>query len=197
MLILGIIGSSINSRRTMKILGIAGSLREGSYNKSLLLSATELAPKEMDIEIFDLGKIPPYNQDLETNLPEIVKDFKDKIIAADGILFATPEYNYSIPGVLKNAIDWASRPFGQNAWENKAAAIIGASTGMLGTARAQTALRQTFTFLNVFCMNRPEIYVAKAADKFSAEGKLTDDETKDYLKKFLEEYEKWILRMNK
>ncbi len=181
----------------MKILGIVGSLRQGSFNKSLLISAIDLAPKEMNIEIFDLGKIPPFNQDMETNLPESVKEFKDKIISADGILFATPEYNYSIPGVLKNAIDWASRPFGQNSWENKAVAIIGASPGMQGTARAQTALRQTFTFLNVYCMNRPEIYVAKAADKFSADGKLIDSETKDYLQKFLVEYEKWTLRMNK
>jgi chromate reductase len=172
----------------MKILGIAGSLREKSYNKGLLQAAVELAPAGMEIEIADISAIPPFNQDLDTTPPESVKTFKERIIASDGILFCTPEYNYSVPGVLKNAIDWASRPYGQNAWVNKTAAV---------TARAQAALRQSFTFLNVHCMNQPEIYVANAADRFSAEGKLSDKATEEHLVGFLEAFAQWIEKMTK
>jgi chromate reductase len=178
----------------VKILGIAGSLREKSYNKGLLQAAVELAPAGMEIEVFYLAGIPPFNQDLDVNPPESVKAFKEKILAADGILLCTPEYNYSVPGVLKNAIDWASRPYGQNAWEGKPAGVMGASIGFAGTARAQAALRQSFTFLNVHCMNQPEIYVVRAADKFSAEGKLIDQETREHLGRFLEALAGWIER---
>lgn len=125
--------------------GFAGSLRKESYNKSLLKAAVELIPPDATLEIFDLEGIPPFNQDLETQPPGKVKEFKAKIKAADAILIVTPEYNYSIPGVLKNAIDSASRPHGDNAFEGKPVAIMGASIGMLGTARAQYHLRQTRT----------------------------------------------------
>ena len=142
--------------KEIKILGFAGSLRKDSYNRSLLRAALELVPKGTELEIFDLEGIPPFNQDLENQPPQKVKEFKAKIRAADAILIATPEYNYSVPGVLKNAIDSASRPYGDNAFEGKPVAVMGASIGMLGTARAQYHLRQSFVFLNVYPLNRPE-----------------------------------------
>src|SRR5690242_11114722 len=126
----------------MTILGIAGSLRKQSYNRGLLRAASGLTPEGVTIETFGLDGIPPYNQDKEANLPERVKLLKERIRASDAILLVTPEYNYSVPGVLKNAIDWASRPYGDNAWDDKPVALMGASPGTLGTARAQYHLRQ-------------------------------------------------------
>ena len=117
--------------RMLKILGFAGSLRKGSYNKALLRTARDSAPKDVEIEIFDLEGIPPYNQDLDNDMPAKVREFKEKIKKADAILIATPEYNYSVPGVLKNAIDWASRPPGDNSFDGKPVAIMSASIGMI------------------------------------------------------------------
>ncbi len=122
----------------LKILGFAGSLRVGSYNKALLRAAIELLPDNTTLEIFDLDGVPPFNQDLENDMPTKVKEFKSKIREADAILIATPEYNYSVPGVLKNAIDFASRPYGDNPFNDKPVAIMSASIGMLGGARAQS-----------------------------------------------------------
>ena len=135
----------------VKILGFAGSLRKGSYNRSLLRAAQELVPRDATLEVFDLGGIPIFNQDLEDQPAETVKEFKAKIRAADAILIVTPEYNYSIPGVLKNAIDCASRPYGDNAFEHKPVAIMGASIGMAGTARAQSPLAAIFCLFELFC----------------------------------------------
>jgi chromate reductase len=157
------------------ILGFAGSLRKDSYNKALLRIASELMPKNAEFTAFDLEGIPPFNQDLETRPPEKVVDFKNNIRWADAILIATPEYNYSIPGVLKNAIDWASRPPTDNVLYDKAVAIMGASTGMLGTARAQYHLRQCFVFLNMHAVNKPEVMISFAREKFDADGKLKDE----------------------
>src|SRR4030042_4154394 len=140
----------------IKILGFAGSLRKQSYNRAILAAALEMVPENTTLEIFDLEGIPPFNQDLELQPPDRVKEFKARIRGADAILIATPEYNYSIPGVLKNAIDWASRPYGDNAFDGKPVGVIGASVGMLGTARAQYHLRQSFVFLNLLPLNRPE-----------------------------------------
>jgi chromate reductase, NAD(P)H dehydrogenase (quinone) len=130
----------------VKILGIAGSLRRESYNRSALRAAVDLTPAGAQLETFELDEIPVFNQDNEQDPSPAVAEFKRRIREADAILFVTPEYNYSIPGVLKNAIDWASRPYGDNAWNGKAAAIMGASVGVIGTARAQYHLRQTFVF---------------------------------------------------
>lgn len=132
--------------KTLTILGIAGSLRRASYNRGALRAAQELAPEDAKIEIFELNDIPPFNQDKEKLPPQSVIDLKQRVRAADAILFSTPEYNYSVPGVLKNAIDWASRPYGDNAWNEKPVAVMGASIGNLGTARAQYHLRQSFVF---------------------------------------------------
>jgi chromate reductase, NAD(P)H dehydrogenase (quinone) len=170
----------------ISILGFAGSLRKGSYNKAILRAALEMVPSDAQLEIFDLEGIPPFSEDLEQQPPEKVKLFKEKIRAADAILIATPEYNYSMPGVLKNAIDWASRPYGDNAWEEKPAAIMGASVGMLGTARAQYHLRQTMVFVNMHPMNRPEVMVPYAQDKVDEHGRLHDEATRKRIKALLE-----------
>ena len=148
---------------TVKILGLVGSLRKGSYNKALMKAAVELKPENVEIEVFDIAEIPSFNADFEKQPPQIVKDLKSKTRASDALLIATPEYNYSIPGVLKNAIDWASRPYGDNSFEGKPVAIMSASTGILGGARAQYHLRQCFVFLNMQPINRPEVIVVQAS----------------------------------
>ena len=182
------------SRDNITILGFAGSLRKGSFNKSLLSAALELVPDGANLEIFDLEGIPPFNQDQESQPPERVKEFKARIRAADAILIATPEYNYSVPGVLKNAIDCASRPYGDNAFEDKPVALMGASIGMLGTARAQYHLRQSFVFLNMHPLNKPEVMVPFAADKVDKTGKLTDDKTRQKIRELLESLVAWTKR---
>lgn len=179
------------------ILGFAGSLRKQSYNKMLLNAAKKLAPELMQIDIFDLSKIPLFNQDEEVNLPISVTEFKQKIRAADGILIATPEYNFSIPGVLKNAMDWASRPAGDNAFNDKPVAVMGATPYMLGSSRAQYHLRQTFVFLNMHPVNKPEIMVPYVADKFDVNGNLIDGATAERLKEFLVAFSDWITRLRK
>jgi chromate reductase len=163
------------------ILGIAGSLRRGSYNKMLLGAAEEELPVAARLDTFDLAGLPLFNQDLETNPAPRVLDLKKRVRAADAILIATPEYNYSVPGVLKNAIDLASRPHGDNAWDGKPVAVMGASTGLLGTARAQYHLRQSFVFLNMYPVNAPEVLVSFAAEKFDEEGRLTDTATRELI----------------
>ena len=179
----------------IRILGFAGSLRKGSYNKALLRVALESVPRDAQLEIFDLEGIPPFNQDLENQPPEKVKEFKSKIRGADAILVATPEYNYSIPGVLKNAIDWASRPYGDSAFDGKPVAVMGASVGMLGTARAQYHLRQTFVFLNMHPLNQPEIMVPFATDKVDQNGRVTDPKTREKIKELLERLVAWTRKM--
>ncbi len=179
----------------VKILGFAGSLRKGSYNRSLLRAAQELVPRDAKLEIFDLDGLPFFNQDLEDQPTEKVKEFKAKIKASDAILIATPEYNYSIPGVLKNAIDCASRPYGDNAFEHKPIAIMGASIGMTGSARAQYHLRQCFVFLSCFALNQPEVMVPFAQDKIDKDGKVTDVKTLERIRELLEGLVAWTRRL--
>lgn len=169
----------------MTILGIAGSLRKASFNRAALRAAQQLMPEGVTLEIFDLDGIPPFNQDDEAHPPKRVVQLKQRVRAADAILFVTPEYNYSIPGVLKNAIDWASRPYGDCSWEGKPAAIMGASVGPLGTSRAQYHLRQVFVFLNMYPLNRPEVMIANASQRFDEKGNLTDEDTKAHIQKLL------------
>jgi chromate reductase len=181
--------------KPVNILGFAGSLRKGSYNKALLRAAAELVPEDATLEIFDLEEIPPFNQDLESAMPERVKEFKSKIRSADAILIVTPEHNYSIPGVLKNAIDWASRPYGDNSFEGKPVAVMSASTGMLGGARAQYHLRQVFVFLNMHPVNKPEVLVTFANQKFDQNGRLTDEKTKELTRNLLDTLVVWIRKL--
>jgi chromate reductase, NAD(P)H dehydrogenase (quinone) len=177
------------------ILGIAGSLRKESYNRALLRAALELVPQGARIETFELDGIPPFNQDEEQDPHPRVAGLKQQVRSADAILFVTPEYNYSIPGVLKNAIDCASRPYGDSAWTGKPAAIMGASVGTLGTARAQYHLRQTFVFLNMYPVNQPEVMVANAQNRFDQEGRLTDETTKKLIQQLLAELVNWTKRL--
>lgn len=177
------------------ILGIAGSLRKDSYNKAVLRAAVELAPDWVEITTFDLDGIPLFNQDMEKDPVQKVKDLKGAIRAADALVIATPEYNYSIPGVLKNAIDAASRPYGDNALEDKPVALMGATGGSLGTARAQYHLRQVCVFLNMHPLNRPEVMVAGAQKKIDSAGRLTDQETRDRIKEMLEALVAWTRRL--
>jgi len=170
----------------VSILGFAGSLRKGSYNRSLLGAAAELLPGNARLDIFDLEGIPPFNQDLEKSPPQKVSEFKAKIRSADAVVIVTPEYNYSMPGLLKNAIDWASRPPGDSAWPGKPLAVMSASTGMLGGSRAQYHLRQTLLSLNVIPVTRPEVFVTFAAEKFDENGKLTDQAVKEVVKQLLQ-----------
>jgi chromate reductase len=177
--------------KKVHILGFAGSLRKQSYNKAILAAALEVAPENTTLEIFDLEGIPPFNQDLEGQPSDKVKVFKSKVRASDAILIATPEYNYSIPGVLKNAIDWASRPYGDNAFDGKPVAVMGASIGMLGTARAQYHLRQSFVFLNMHPLNQPEVMVPFANEKIDQNGKVIDEKTKKKIGELLEKMVVW------
>jgi chromate reductase, NAD(P)H dehydrogenase (quinone) len=181
---------------SIRVAGIVGSLREGSLNKGLLRAAVELTPAGMEIEIYTrLGDIPPYNDDVfQKGDPEPVADLKAFIRGADAILISTPEYNYGVPGVLKNAIDWASRPAGKSALNRKPAAIMGCSPGLGGTIRAQHALRQTFVFTETHVMSQPEIKIPSAAPLFDSTAKLTDETTRQYVKKFLEAWVIWIGR---
>jgi chromate reductase len=160
----------------------------------LLRAAEELLPPGVELEIFDLDGVPPYNQDLELQPPAKVREFKAKIKACDALLIATPEYNYSIPGVLKNAIDWASRPHGDNSFEDKPVAFMGASMGMIGTARAQYHLRQSSVFLNMHPLNRPEVMVPHAQERIK-DGKVTDPVTRDLIKQLLEGLVAWTVRL--
>jgi len=181
--------------RPVRILGIAGSLRRESYNRAALRAATQLVPEGASIDIFELDGIPGFNQDDEQNPPAKIAELKRRIREADAILFVTPEYNYSIPGVLKDAIDWASRPYGDSAWNGKPAAIMGASIGAIGTARAQYHLRQMMVFLNMFPINQPEVMIGNASERFDSAGNLTDDTTKEFIRQLLRSLVEWTNRI--
>jgi chromate reductase len=173
-----------------------GSLRQGSYNRGLMMAAVESARDAgLDIRIFDrMAEIPIYNADDDTDerRPEVVVALKRAIGDAAGLVIATPEYNYSVPGGLKNAIDWASRPAGKSPLNRKPAAIMGASTGISGTIRAQLALRQTFLFTDTFALLQPEVLIPKCTDRFDAAGKLTDQSTRDLIGRQMQKFAIWI-----
>lgn len=180
---------------TLNILAFAGSLRTGSYNRALLRAAQELAPAGMAITSYDIIDVPLYNGDVEAQGdPEPVARFKQAIRDADGVLMATPEYNHGVPGVMKNAVDWASRPARSAPLGGKPVAILGASPGITGTARGQSQLRQAFEFTNSYAMPQPEILVFKAHEKFGPDGALTDESTRVHLQAFLAAFAKWVRR---
>jgi chromate reductase len=186
------------SPRPLRILGFAGSLRAASYNKMLLRAAVELAPAGMEIEIFDIGEIPLFNEDVEAaGTPPAVEAFRDAIRRADALLIATPEYNHGVPGVLKNAIDWASRPPRKSPLAGKPAALFGASPGMTGTARAQTQLRASFVFTDTPALPQPEVLVFRAPEKFDADGRLTDEPTRVFVGRLLVALADWTTRLTR
>jgi len=181
--------------KQINILGMAGSLRRESYNRGALRAAQQLVPDGAVLEIFELEGIPGFNEDDEKTPPVKIVELKKRIRAADAVLFVTPEYNYSIPGVLKNAIDWASRPYGDSAWVGKPGAIMGASIGSIATARAQYHLRQVCVFLNIHLLNQPEVMIGNASQRFDAQGNLTDEPTKEHIRKLLVRLVEWTHRI--
>ena len=165
----------------MKVIGISGSLRAGSYNTMALRAAQKLAPAGMEIEIVGIEDIPMYNDDVRAaGEPAAVSALKAKIRAADALLLVTPEFNFSIPGVLKNTLDWLSRP-PEPPVDGKPVAIMGASPGPLGTARVQYDLRKVLVYMNAFTVNKPEVFIRECAGKFNAQGELTDEPTAKFV----------------
>lgn len=167
------------------IIAFSGSLRKASTNTGLLRAAADRVPEGMKIEILDIGWLPAFNQDVEASYPADIAALKDKIKKADGIIFATPEYNRSIPGLLKNMIDWVSRPYGETTFANKPVAVMGATPGNVGTALAQYDLKKIMLYLGARVLGQPEFYVSSSTSKFDAEGNLIDEKTKEYIAKLL------------
>ena len=182
---------------SLRVLGIAGSLRRDSYNRSLLRAAASLAPPGLELETADIASIPLFDGDLEAaGMPEAVRKLRQQIRAADAVLIATPEYNRSIPGVLKNVIDWASRSPDQPL-AGKPAAIFGASSGPYGTIRAQHHLRTICSILGMLVLPRPEVLVSLAKDKFDSQGELSDSATRESIRKMMLALEEWTLRLQR
>ena len=179
----------------IKILGISGSARRKSYNTALLEAAKELLPEGAALQVYDVSIFPLYNQDIEVEIPAPVRRFKEEIRRADAILFATPEHNYSITAVLKNAIEWGNRPDGDNSWEGKPAAIMSASTSPRGGVRAQLHLRQILVDLNMHPINKPQLLVARAQEHFDANLKLTNSEFRGTLRGLLSNLVEWTRRL--
>ena len=177
----------------LNIVAFSGSLRVASTNTGLLRAIKEIAGDAMNITIIDIGSLPLYNQDLEaTSFPAVANTIKSQIRAADGIIIATPEFNRSIPGVLKNLIDWTSRPYGDDSWSGRPVAVVGASLGPIATALAQYHLKQILLYLNARVMGQPEFYVGSSSEKFDKDGNLTDEKTKEYIKRLIEKFETFI-----
>ena len=182
----------------LKFLGIAGSLRHASYNRALLAAARELCPDGATLNIFDLAPLPLYDQDIDTEAaPPAVQAFRDALWSADALLISTPEYNHGVPGVLKNALDWASRPPQHQPLSGLPVAIMGASPYTWGTARAQAHLRQTLVFPSALVLSQPEVLVANATGKFDAEGQLTDDATRTFVHGLLVALATWTHRVGR
>jgi chromate reductase len=181
--------------QAVHVLGFSGSLRKNSYNGAALRAAQELLPEGMTLEMFDLGPIPLFNADVEAaGAPEPVLHFRERIRAADALLVVTPEYNYSIPGVLKNAIDWASRPRNAMALDGKPAAIMGAG-GRFGTVRAQLHLRQVAVECNLLLVNKPEVCIDRPSEKFDDDGRLVDERTREAIRALLAALAAWTRRL--
>jgi len=182
--------------RPLTFLGIAGSLRTGSYNRGLIRAAVEIAPRGIRVIPHELGELPMFNADVEAvGEPPAVADFKHAIAAADALLIATPEYNHCVPGVLKNAVDWASRPARESVLTEKPVAIMGASTGRGGTARAQAHLRDGLAYTNGLVLPLPEVLVGVARERFDDEGNLTDADTRDEIRDLLKALAAWVRRL--
>ena len=188
---------SMEKSSKVAILAISGSGRKRSFNSALLEAAKQLLPENATLEVVDVSRLPLYNQDLEHDMPEEVKEFKKKIRGADAILLATPEHNYSITAILKNAIEWGNRPPKDASWSGKPAAIISASTSLRGGARAQLHLRQIMIDLNMYPINRPLLLVANAKDKFNENLQLTDEETLQTLRDVLSSLVEWTRKLQR
>ncbi|MFA7281019.1 MAG: NAD(P)H-dependent oxidoreductase [Sterolibacterium sp.] len=179
----------------LKLLGIPGSLRRSSYNRAALVAAQAILPNNTTLDIFDLEGIPLFNQDHEDCPVARLTEFRKMIRAADAIVFSTPEYNYSVPGVLKNAIDSASRPFGESAWTGKPVAVMGASVGAFGSARAQYHLRQMFVTLDMYPLNQPEVMIGNADKAFDGNGRLLDEDSLELIRQLLGHLCRWTRQL--
>jgi chromate reductase, NAD(P)H dehydrogenase (quinone) len=180
---------------TRNVAVLVGSLRKESFNRKAAHVLMAMAPPSLNLAIHEIGQLPMYNQDLETATPPAEwKAFRDGIRAADALLFLTPEYNRGLPGVLKNAIDVGSRPYGHNAWNGKAGGVISISQGALGAFGANHALRQSLVTINVAAMAFPEAYISFVAKLFDEQGKLIDESTREFLQKFLQAFAQWVER---
>ena len=187
----------MSDAKGINVLAICGSLRTGSYNRAALRTAIELRPPGMTIDIGEISAFPLYNEDVRAQgFPPPVETLRRQIAAADALLFVTPEYDYSMPGVLKNAIDWASRPPDQP-FAGKPVAIIGAGAGMAGTARAQYDLRRSCVFLDMHPLNKPEVLIGQAQTKFDASGRLNDDAARGFIRDMLVALEKWTRQIGR
>ena len=178
-----------------KIAVVVGSLRKGSFTRLVAKTCTEVAPDLLSFIFIDIGKVSLYNQDEDTDAPPAAwKELREAIRPCDGVLFATPEYNRGVPGVLKNAIDVASRPYGKSAWDGKPCAIVSVSPGAMGAFGANHHLRQSLVFLNMPAMSQPEAYIGNAAKMFDDSGKMTNDSTREFLTKFMAAFATWVER---
>ena len=174
---------------------IVGSLRRDSINRKLAMALIRLGPPDFTFKELRINDLPLYNQDDDQSQAPEVQRLKSELRAVDAVIFVTPEYNYSVPGVLKNAIDWASRPYGDSAWSGKPAAIMGASIGGIATARAQYHLRQMMVFLDMFPLNRPEVMIGNASERFDDAGNLTDESTREHIRGLLRALLDWTHRL--
>lgn len=180
---------------SMKIAVIVGSLRKESLNRKMANALSKLAPPSLSLKIIEIGDLPLYNQDMdENNVPPAWTAFREQIKSSDGVLFVTPEYNRSIPGVLKNAIDVGSRPYGKSAWAKKPGGVISVSPGAIGGFGANQHLRQTFVFLDIPVLQSPEAYIGQAGDLFDANGGIAKEDTKKFLTTFINAYADWVTK---
>jgi chromate reductase len=180
------------SMNKKKIAVLVGSLRKESFNRKVAKQLIQLAPDSLELEIVEIGKLPHYDEDIDQNPPAEYVDFRNKVKAADGVLFVTPEYNRSIPGVLKNAIDVGSRPYGQSVWGGKPGAVVSVSVSPIGGFGANHILRQSMVFLDVPMMQQPEGYIGGAHTLFDEKGVLVNDDTRAFLKRYMDAYASWV-----
>ncbi len=180
--------------RSKKIAVLVGSLRKESFTRKTAKALIALAPESLALEIIEIGELPIYNQDMEETPPDAWTNFRERLKGFDGLLFVTPEYNRSVPAVLKNAIDVGSRPYGKNIWDGKPGAVVSVSPGALGAFGANHHLRQSLVFLNIPTMAQPEAYIGGAAKLFDEHENLTNDSTREFLKKFMAAFAEWVVK---